>query len=105
MVTIAPHELHISESELARALAIIQEEAARVGVEPQVTVKEFIDPEWCDEPARTMLWASIKTRIPSAEYLGLLNRIDAKLEAERLGFDDIPITFVLAPEWSLLTNS
>ena len=99
MVTRTDEPLHVSEDELCRALAIVEEECAPVTGAPRIRIEERIDPEYDDEPPRTQIWYYVTRTIPIAEFSALNSRVQRRLETARLGEDDLDLMVTPVPAW------
>ena len=99
MVTRTDDPLHVSEEELCRALAIVEEECAPVTGAPRIQIEERIDPEYDDEPVRTQIWYYLDRKMPTESFLDLNLRIQERLEAARLGEDDADLMVTPVATW------
>ena len=99
MVTRTDEPLHVSEEELWRALAIVEEECAPVAGAPRIRIEERIDPEYDDEPVRTQIWYYLDRKMPTESFLDLNLRIQERLEAARLGEDDTDLMVTPVATW------
>ena len=82
MVTRTDEPLHVSEEELCRALAIVEEECAPVTGAPRIQIEERIDPEYDDEPVRTQIWYYLDRKMPTESFLDLNLRIQERLRCQ-----------------------
>ena len=101
MVTRTDEPLHVSEDELCRALAIVEDELGRSGAPHSIKVREWIDPE-LDEDFSTMIWASITEPIPTQSFVSLLSATQTRLVSAGLVSEDHdgPLNFTMSPSWS-----
>lgn len=99
MVTRTDDPLHVSEEELCRALAIVVDECAPVTGAPRIRIEERIDPEYDDEPVRTHIWYYVTRTMPIEVFSALNSRIQRRLEAARLGEDDLDLLVTPVPAW------
>ena len=105
-ITRTDEPLHISEDQLAEALAVVEEEFAKVGVAHDIKISEWIDPE-LDEDFSTMIWASLKEPTPIPTYMAILREVRSRLACAGLLVEDdeSPLNFTVSPQWSLPPTS
>ncbi len=98
MIRRSAETILVSEEQLAEAIRLVEQTCAGAGIEPDIEVAPYIDPEDEDDNWLTLITVGVRTPVPTPRLIDLITGIGRALRSRGLLEPQLPLGFLVSPE-------